>query len=98
MTPRSIIGFRDFASISRKLGGVLSQYASWNWIFLVNAPVGVFAVVLSGRPGTPGAAPTRRPARPRPVPTISCCFPIQLSARCPSGCATPDNVRIVEQF
>jgi hypothetical protein len=29
------------------LGGVLSQYDSWNWIFLVNAPVGVFAVVLS---------------------------------------------------
>lgn len=29
------------------LGGVLSQYASWNWIFLVNAPVGVLAVVIS---------------------------------------------------
>ena len=31
------------------LGGVLSTYASWRWIFLVNLPLGVVALLLSPR-------------------------------------------------
>jgi EmrB/QacA subfamily drug resistance transporter len=31
------------------LGGVLVQYATWRWIFLVNVPVGVAAAILSRR-------------------------------------------------
>jgi len=31
------------------LGGVLSQYASWRWIFLVNVPVGVIGLWLNRR-------------------------------------------------
>lgn len=31
------------------LGGVLVQYATWRWIFLVNVPVGVGAALLSRR-------------------------------------------------
>jgi EmrB/QacA subfamily drug resistance transporter len=31
------------------LGGVLSEYASWRWIFLINVPLGIAAVVLALR-------------------------------------------------
>ena len=31
------------------LGGVLSSYASWRWIFLVNVPLGLVALVLARR-------------------------------------------------
>ncbi|HEY3521810.1 MAG TPA: DHA2 family efflux MFS transporter permease subunit [Rhodanobacteraceae bacterium] len=31
------------------LGGALSQYASWRWIFLVNVPVGVLGLWLNAR-------------------------------------------------
>ncbi|MES2405485.1 MAG: DHA2 family efflux MFS transporter permease subunit [Pseudomonadota bacterium] len=31
------------------LGGVLSQYASWRWIFLVNVPVGIVGLWLNRR-------------------------------------------------
>ena len=35
--------------IAPALGGVLAQYASWRWIFLVNVPLGLAAVVLALR-------------------------------------------------
>jgi EmrB/QacA subfamily drug resistance transporter len=46
--------------IAPALGGVLSTYASWRWIFLVNVPLGLAGLVLAGRlvpdvraPGSP---------------------------------------------
>ena len=35
--------------VAPALGGVLSTYASWRWIFLVNLPLGVVALVLARR-------------------------------------------------
>lgn len=35
--------------IAPALGGVLSTYASWRWIFLINIPLGAAALVLSRR-------------------------------------------------
>ncbi len=37
------------ASIGVVAGGVLTQVASWHWIFLINAPVGVAAALLAVR-------------------------------------------------
>ena len=34
------------AVIAPALGGLLAQYLSWRWIFLVNIPIGVFALYL----------------------------------------------------
>ena len=41
------------------LGGVLTTYASWRWIFLVNVPLGV----IGARPGLPARARPARAAR-----------------------------------
>jgi len=37
------------ASIGQVLGGFLTQAAGWNWIFFINLPIGVAAVVLAVR-------------------------------------------------
>jgi EmrB/QacA subfamily drug resistance transporter len=37
------------ASIGLVLGGALTQYFSWPWIFFVNVPVGIVAFILSAR-------------------------------------------------
>jgi MFS family permease len=37
------------ASIGVVAGGVLTQVASWHWIFLINAPIGIAAVLLALR-------------------------------------------------
>ena len=35
-----------FLAIGPLLGGVLSEYASWRWVFWLNVPVGLAALVL----------------------------------------------------
>jgi EmrB/QacA subfamily drug resistance transporter len=49
-------------SIGVLLGGILTDVLSWQWIFLVNIPVGVAVVALSLRllPAAPGVAATGR--------------------------------------
>jgi EmrB/QacA subfamily drug resistance transporter len=37
------------AAMGPTIGGALTQYASWSWIFFVNIPIGVAAVVLVAR-------------------------------------------------
>ena len=48
-------------SIGVLLGGVLTNWLSWHWIFLVNFPIGVLVVALSFKllPGTRGAGEGR---------------------------------------
>lgn len=31
------------------LGGILTEYASWRWVFFINVPVGIVLVALAGR-------------------------------------------------
>jgi EmrB/QacA subfamily drug resistance transporter len=49
-------------SIGVVLGGVLTDFLNWHWIFLVNVPIGALVVFLSLRllPGTPGTAQGER--------------------------------------
>ena len=37
------------AAIGLLMGGVLTEYLSWEWVFFVNVPVGVIAILLSLR-------------------------------------------------
>jgi EmrB/QacA subfamily drug resistance transporter len=48
------------ASLGLVLGGVITQWASWRWVFFVNIPVGI-AVLLAGPRFLPESA--RRPGR-----------------------------------
>jgi EmrB/QacA subfamily drug resistance transporter len=49
-------------SVGVVLGGVLTDYLNWHWIFLVNVPIGALVVFLSLRllPGLPGTAQGER--------------------------------------
>ena len=58
------------ASLGLVLGGALTQALSWHWIFFVNVPFGVVAVVagwllLAGEPGIGPAGATKRRGRGR---------------------------------
>jgi EmrB/QacA subfamily drug resistance transporter len=48
--------------IAPALGGVLSTYASWRWIFLINVPLGLVGLVLARR-----LVPDVRAEQPRPL-------------------------------
>ena len=37
------------AAVGLLLGGILTEYLSWEWVFFVNVPVGVLAILLSLR-------------------------------------------------
>jgi len=45
------------------LGGYLTEYLSWHWIFLVNIPVGIGAVII-GRMVIPEDSPNEKPQVP----------------------------------
>lgn len=50
------------ASIGQVLGGVLTQALNWHWIFLINLPLGLAAVLLSLRLLESDRAPACGPA------------------------------------
>ena len=50
-------------ALGSPLGGLLTEQLSWRWVFLVNVPVGVIAVVLALRVVPRQAARTGPPAR-----------------------------------
>lgn len=41
------------------IGGLLCQYLSWNWIFFINVPIGMIAIIL-GAKVIPPAGPVKR--------------------------------------
>ena len=53
------------AALGPLAGGALTQWASWNWIFLVNLPIGVLVIIATllvvpetrGKPGGRGGRP-----------------------------------------
>jgi MFS family permease len=49
-------------------GGLITTYASWHWMFLINVPLGVIAFFAAGRlvtdsPPAGGGPPAARPGR-----------------------------------
>jgi EmrB/QacA subfamily drug resistance transporter len=36
-------------AIGPTIGGILTQFLSWNWIFFINVPVGIFAIILGAK-------------------------------------------------
>lgn len=52
----AILGSAVGASLGPALGGILTELGSWHWIFLINVPIGIAAVLFASRaiPEDPG--------------------------------------------
>ncbi|WP_122781211.1 MFS transporter, partial [Pseudomonas viridiflava] len=43
------------------LGGLMTEYLSWRWVFLINLPLGIFALVVAWRTLKGLPIPQRKP-------------------------------------
>ena len=57
LTAATSVGF----AVGPALGGILTHYLSWNWIFLINIPIGIFAVLYCLKVIPKGEAETAAP-------------------------------------
>ena len=79
---RAMVAYGSMAGIGITLGlvlgGVLTEYASWRWVFLINLPIGAVLLAAAPRllPDTPRDASAPRPRRARssaPAPCSPSC-------------------------
>ena len=59
------------AAVGVLLGGLLTSYLSWSWVFFINVPVGIAAIVLTPRSCPPAAATSRTGTSTSPAPPPS---------------------------
>ena len=85
------------AAIGVLLGGILTEYVGWEWVFFVNVPIGArrarsSSVATCGRARLPTSrATSTRGARP-PSPRASSCFVFALTRAPTEGWTSPEVI------